>query len=124
VQPLAEALSELRGDLHGLGSLLFLYPVALVVLFILVLHSAPGDAVGAVFFTVLILSGVEGFLVDLLGVLWQIVLDVVRKLRDLLVGHLSSFGSLERVMNLGKSRIEMRISRSAWFPRDLCFPHS
>src|SRR5215207_6849971 len=32
--------------------------------------------------------------------------------------------SLERVMNLGKSRIEMRISRSAWFPRDLCFPHS
>jgi len=31
---------------------------------------------------------------------------------------------LERVMNLGESRIEMRISRSAWFPRDLCFPHS
>ena len=31
---------------------------------------------------------------------------------------------LERVMNVGKSRIEMRISRSAWFPRDLCFPHS
>jgi hypothetical protein len=31
---------------------------------------------------------------------------------------------LERVMNLGKSRIGMRISRSAWFPRDLCFPHS
>jgi hypothetical protein len=30
---------------------------------------------------------------------------------------------LERVMNLGKSRIEMRISRSAWSPRDLCFPH-
>jgi hypothetical protein len=33
-------------------------------------------------------------------------------------------GPLERVMNLGKSRIEMRISRSAWFPRDLCFLHS
>src|SRR5215210_2451571 len=33
-------------------------------------------------------------------------------------------GALERVMNLGKSRIEMRISRSAWFHRDLCFPHS
>ena len=31
---------------------------------------------------------------------------------------------LERVMNLGKNRIEMRISRSAWFPRDLRFPHS
>ena len=31
---------------------------------------------------------------------------------------------LERVMNLGEKRIEMRISRSAWFARDLCFPHS
>jgi hypothetical protein len=31
---------------------------------------------------------------------------------------------LERVMNLGENRIEMRIPRSAWFPRDLCFPHS
>jgi hypothetical protein len=102
VQPLAEALSELRGDLHGLGSLLFLYPVALVVLFILVLHCAPGDAVGAVFFTVLLLGGVEGLLVDLLGMLWQIVLDVVRKLRDLLVGHLSSFGSLGRGAGLSE----------------------
>jgi len=32
--------------------------------------------------------------------------------------------ALERVMNLGESRIEIRISRSAWFPRALCFPHS
>jgi uncharacterized membrane protein YphA (DoxX/SURF4 family) len=32
--------------------------------------------------------------------------------------------SLERVMNLVENRIEMRIPRSAWFPRDLCFPHS
>ena len=31
---------------------------------------------------------------------------------------------LERVMNLGKNRIEMRIPQSAWFPRDLCFLHS
>jgi hypothetical protein len=31
---------------------------------------------------------------------------------------------LERVMNLGKNRIEMRITRSAWFLRDLRFPHS
>ena len=31
---------------------------------------------------------------------------------------------LERVMNLGENRIEMRIPRSAWFPRDLRFPHS
>ena len=37
---------------------------------------------------------------------------------------LASVLALERVMNLGKSRIEMRISRSAWFPRDLCFLHS
>src|SRR5215210_9477263 len=34
------------------------------------------------------------------------------------------FSSLERVMNLGESRIEIRISRSAWFAHDLCFPHS
>jgi hypothetical protein len=31
---------------------------------------------------------------------------------------------LERVMNLGENRIEMRIPQSVWFPRDLCFPHS
>jgi hypothetical protein len=31
---------------------------------------------------------------------------------------------LERVMNLDENRIEMRIPQSAWFPRDLCFPHS
>ena|SRR5215211_3549857 len=31
---------------------------------------------------------------------------------------------LERVMNLGENRIEMRIPRSAWVPRDLRFPHS
>jgi uncharacterized membrane protein YphA (DoxX/SURF4 family) len=32
--------------------------------------------------------------------------------------------TLERVMNLGEDRIEMRIPRSDWFPRDLCFPRS
>ena len=31
---------------------------------------------------------------------------------------------LERVMNLSENRIEMRIPQSAWFSRDLCFPHS
>jgi hypothetical protein len=31
---------------------------------------------------------------------------------------------LKRVMNLGENRIEMRIPRSAWFLRDLRFPHS
>ena len=37
---------------------------------------------------------------------------------------LAEYEGLERVMNLGESRIEIRISRSAWFPRALCFPHS
>ena len=32
--------------------------------------------------------------------------------------------TLERVMNLGENRIGMRIPRSAWFLRDLRFPHS
>jgi hypothetical protein len=32
--------------------------------------------------------------------------------------------TLERVMNLDENRIEMRIPQLAWFPRDLCFPHS
>src|SRR5829696_7591371 len=93
MQPLAEALSELRGDLHGLGSLLFLYPVALLVLLILVLYRAPGYPVGAVLLAVLILCGVEGLLVDLLGSLGQVVLDVVRKLCDLLVGNRVLLGS-------------------------------
>jgi hypothetical protein len=31
---------------------------------------------------------------------------------------------LERVMNLGGNRIEMRIPQSVWFPRDLSFRHS
>jgi hypothetical protein len=35
-----------------------------------------------------------------------------------------AIGLLERVMNLGGNRIEMRIPRSDWFPRDLRFPHS
>jgi hypothetical protein len=50
---------------------------------------------------------------------------------DFALGRCKEYGavlivldSLERVMNLGESRIEMRISRSAWFPRDLRFPHS
>jgi len=36
----------------------------------------------------------------------------------------STAQSLERVMNLGENRIGMRITRSAWFPRDFRFPHS
>ena len=35
-----------------------------------------------------------------------------------------SVASLEHVMNLGENRIEMRIPRSAWVPRDLRSPHS
>ena len=39
-------------------------------------------------------------------------------------GLLLPVGALERVMNLGENRIEMRIPQSAWFPRNLRFPHS
>src|SRR5829696_7736036 len=81
---------------------ILLNPVALLVLLVLVLYGAPGDAMGPVLLSVLILRGVEGLLVDLLGVLWQVILDVVRKLRDLLVGHLSSFGSLGRGAGLSE----------------------
>src|SRR5215208_3597508 len=72
---------------------ILLDPVALIVLLVLVLYSAPGDAMCAVLFSVLILCGVEGLLVDLLGVLGQVVLHVVRKLCDLLVGHRVLLGS-------------------------------
>ena len=34
------------------------------------------------------------------------------------------FKNLERVMNSGENRIEMRIPRSGWFLHDLRFPHS
>src|SRR5215211_6526987 len=57
---------------------ILLNPVALLLLLVFVLHGAPGHTVGAVLFSVLILRGVEGLLVDLLGVLGQIVLDVIR----------------------------------------------
>src|SRR5215212_4432139 len=83
---------------------ILLDPIALVVLFVFLLYGAPGDAVGAVLFTVLILCGVERLLVDLLGVLGQVVLDVVRKLSDLLVRHFasSSVSSLGRGARLAE----------------------
>jgi len=49
---------------------IFLDPVALLILLVFLLDGAPSDPVGAVLLAVLILRGVEGFLVDLLGVLW------------------------------------------------------
>src|SRR4028118_2169905 len=48
---------------------LLLDPVALVVLRVLLLHGAPGRGVGAALLAVLIFGGVQGLLVDLLGVL-------------------------------------------------------
>src|SRR5215216_3934162 len=66
---------------------ILLDPIALLVLLVLVLYRAPGDAMGAVLLSVLLIRGVEGLLVDLLGSLGQVVLDIVRKLGDLLVGH-------------------------------------
>src|SRR5215212_2748773 len=69
------------------GSAILLDPVAFLILLVLVLNCAPGHAVGAIFLTVLLLGGVEGLLIDLLGVLWQVVLDALWQLRDLLVRH-------------------------------------
>jgi hypothetical protein len=57
-----------------LRSAILLDPVALLML---VLYGATGYAVGAVLFSVLILCGVEGLLVDLLCSLGQVVLDAV-----------------------------------------------
>src|SRR5215211_3530205 len=75
------------------GSAVLLDPVAFLILLILVLNCAPGNTVGAIFLTVLLFGGVEGLLVDLLGSLGKVVLDVVRKLCDLLVGHRVPLGS-------------------------------
>src|SRR5215213_1747987 len=80
--------------LGSCSSRIALYPVALLVLLVLLLHGAPGYPVGAVLLSVLILCGVERLLVDLLSVLGQVVLDVVRQLSDLLVGHLDPLPSL------------------------------
>ena len=45
---------------------------------------------------------------------------------DSAAAHFHGFGvaRLERVMDLGEKRIEMRIPWSAWFPCDFRFPHS
>jgi hypothetical protein len=50
------------------GLALLLDPVALVVLLVLILHGAPGYPVSAALLPVVLLGGVEGLLVDLLGV--------------------------------------------------------
>jgi hypothetical protein len=57
---------------------ILLDPVAFLVLLVFLLYGASGGAVGAVLLTVLSLCGVERLLVDLLGVLGQVVLHVVR----------------------------------------------
>src|SRR5215213_5776810 len=57
---------------------ILLDPVALIVLLVFVLHGAPGYAMGAILLSVLILCRVEGLLVDLLGSLGQVVLDIIR----------------------------------------------
>src|SRR5919112_2824490 len=96
--------------LGSCSSRIALYPVALLVLLVLVLYRAPGDTVGAVLFSVLILCGVESLLVDLLGSLGQVVLHVVRKLSNLLVRHFaSSFGSLGRGARLAE---QLPVSRT------------
>src|SRR5215217_6770748 len=68
---------------------ILLDPVAFVVFLVFLFHGAPGDAVGAILLPVLVLCGVEGLFVDLLGVFGEVVLDVIRQLGYLLVGHRS-----------------------------------
>src|SRR5215217_4399613 len=68
---------------------ILLNPVAFVVFLVFLFHGAPGDAVGAILLPVLVLCGVEGLFVDLLGVFGEVVLDVIRQLGYLLVGHRS-----------------------------------
>ena len=58
------------------GSALLLDPVALVVLLVLILHGAPGYPVSAALLPVVLLGGIERLLVDLLGVLGQVVLTL------------------------------------------------
>ena len=70
-------------------SVLFGDPVAVLILLVLLLYGAPGDAVGAILFSVLLLCGVKCLFVDLLGVLGKIILYTIWQLRDLLVGHLA-----------------------------------
>src|SRR5215213_9816447 len=69
------------------GSAILLDPVALLILLVLVLYCTPGNAVGAIFLTILLFGGVEGLLVDFLGSLGKVVLDAVWQLRYLLVRH-------------------------------------
>src|SRR5215216_4115626 len=64
-------------------------PVAFLVLLVLLLYGAPGDTVSTILFSVLLLCGVERLLINLLGVLREVVLHAVRQLRYLLVGHLA-----------------------------------
>jgi len=52
------------------------------------LDGPPRDAVGAALLAVMLLGEVEGFLVDFLGVLGQVVLYAVGRLRDHLVRHI------------------------------------
>jgi len=51
-------------------------------------------------------------------------MDEHRLARTLGSGRIGVGLALERVMNLGENRIEMRIPRSVWFPRGPRFPHS
>jgi hypothetical protein len=62
----------------------------LIVLLVLVLDGAPSYPVGAALLPILLLCGVEGLLVDLLGVLGQVVPHAVRQVAEVIVRHLAS----------------------------------
>src|SRR5215217_6559435 len=88
------------GGPQGLWSVL-LEPVALVILLVLVLDSAPGDAVGAFLLAVLVLGGVVGRAVDLLRVLGEVVPHAVRQIAQVFVRHLASFLGVGLTRSLG-----------------------
>jgi hypothetical protein len=71
--------------------LLFLYPVASVVLLVLILHCAPGHPMGAAFLSVLLFCGVEGLLVDLLCVLGKVASYPLWQINELVVRYYPSF---------------------------------
>ena len=86
-------------------------------------HPAPGDQTVVRAFDV---SPLDAGLLDAVLRLLRLLdasAEEARFLRPLVTREIV-FRLLERVMNLGENRIEMRITQSVWFPRDLCFPHS
>jgi hypothetical protein len=65
--------------------------VTLLVLFVLLLHRAPGYPVSALLLPILLFGGVERFFVYLLGVLGEVLSHALRQIAQTVVGYLSPF---------------------------------